>query len=46
MRLDKPGEFSDAEREARAHRQGSWADPRLVPPWEFRRAERRLALPQ
>jgi micrococcal nuclease len=35
----KPGEFTDAEREAREKHRGLWADPNPVPPWEWRRAK-------
>jgi micrococcal nuclease len=31
VRYDKAGEFTDAEREAREHRRGLWADPNAVP---------------
>jgi|HubBroStandDraft_6_1064221.scaffolds.fasta_scaffold363852_2 micrococcal nuclease len=34
---DRAGEFSSAELDARRHRRGLWADPRPVPPWEWRR---------
>lgn len=32
--------YDRAEREAKAAKRGLWADPRPVPPWEFRRAGR------
>jgi micrococcal nuclease len=32
--------FDEAEKDAREHRRGLWADPHPVPPWEFRRAKR------
>jgi micrococcal nuclease len=34
---DKAGEFGGVEADARRHRRGLWADPRPVPPWEWRR---------
>jgi endonuclease YncB( thermonuclease family) len=35
VRYDKVGEFTDAEREAREKRRGSWMDPNPVPPWRI-----------
>ncbi|HEY9283225.1 MAG TPA: thermonuclease family protein [Pyrinomonadaceae bacterium] len=32
--------YDRAEREAKAAKRGLWADPRPIPPWEFRRTER------
>jgi endonuclease YncB( thermonuclease family) len=32
--------YAAAEDDARRARRGLWADPRPVPPWEFRRSER------
>ncbi len=34
-------EWERLEAEAREARRGLWADPRPVPPWEFRREQRR-----
>jgi endonuclease YncB( thermonuclease family) len=41
VRYDKPGEFTAAEGEARDARRGLWSDPNPVPPWEWRRWQRR-----
>jgi endonuclease YncB( thermonuclease family) len=38
---DKPGEFTEAEQEAREHGRGLWADPHPIPPWDWRRSHRR-----
>jgi micrococcal nuclease len=38
---DKAGEFGGVEADARRHRRGLWADPRPVPPWEWRREKHR-----
>jgi endonuclease YncB( thermonuclease family) len=40
---DKAGEFTAAETDAREHRWGLWADPNPVPPWEWRKAKRKLS---
>jgi endonuclease YncB( thermonuclease family) len=32
--------YADAETEARTARQGLWADPAPIPPWDFRRGKR------
>ena len=32
--------YSDAELEARRHKDGLWSDPNPTPPWEYRQAER------
>jgi micrococcal nuclease len=37
---DKRGVFTEAEKDAREHKRGLWADPHPIPPWEFRRAKR------
>jgi endonuclease YncB( thermonuclease family) len=37
---DRRGYFTAAEKDAREHRRGLWADPHPIPPWEFRRAKR------
>jgi endonuclease YncB( thermonuclease family) len=34
------GVFTAAEKDAREHKRGLWADPHPIPPWEFRRAKR------
>jgi endonuclease YncB( thermonuclease family) len=39
-RYDKAAEFAAAENEARTAKQGLWADPNPIPPWEFRRQKR------
>ena len=33
--------YSDAEREARMEKRGLWHDPEPVPPWDYRKAERK-----
>jgi endonuclease YncB( thermonuclease family) len=38
---DKRGAFVDAEKDARKHKRGLWADSHPVPPWEFRRQKQR-----
>jgi micrococcal nuclease len=40
VRYDKGGTYIDAEKDARNHKRGLWADPHPIPPWEFRRAKR------
>jgi endonuclease YncB( thermonuclease family) len=40
VQYDKPGEFTNAEDEARARRRGLWAEPNPTPPWEWRRIKR------
>jgi endonuclease YncB( thermonuclease family) len=45
VRYDQPGEFKDAEREARDARRGLWAHPHAMPPGEFRRQKRPRQLP-
>jgi micrococcal nuclease len=40
VQYDKIGEFTEAEKDAREHRRGLWADPHPIPPWEFRWAKR------
>jgi micrococcal nuclease len=37
---DNAGNFLAAEKDAREHKRGLWADPHPIPPWEFRRAKR------
>jgi endonuclease YncB( thermonuclease family) len=32
--------FEAAEKDAREHKRGLWADPHPIPPWEFRKAKR------
>lgn len=32
--------YADAETEARSARRGLWADPKPIPPWDFRRGKR------
>jgi micrococcal nuclease len=39
---DKAGEFGGVEADARRHHRGLWADPRPVPPWEWRREKHRV----
>ncbi len=36
-RYDNSPAYAEAEARARAARRGLWADPRPVPPWEWRR---------
>ena len=38
VRYDKSGTYIDAEKDAREHKRGLWADPNPVPPWEWRAA--------
>jgi endonuclease YncB( thermonuclease family) len=40
VQYDKPGDFADAETDARYHRRGLWADRVPTPPWEWRKAKR------
>jgi endonuclease YncB( thermonuclease family) len=40
VQYDKPGEFTEAESDAREHRRGLWSDPSPIPPWEWRKAKR------
>jgi endonuclease YncB( thermonuclease family) len=40
VQYDKGGSYIDAEKDARNHKRGLWADPHPIPPWEFRRAKR------
>ncbi len=40
---DRAGEFGGVEADARRHRRGLWADPRPVPPWEWRREKHRAS---
>jgi micrococcal nuclease len=40
VQYDKPGEFTDAEADAREHRRGLWADADPIPPWQWRKAKR------
>jgi len=40
VQYDKPGEFTAAEKDAREHRRGLWADRDPMPPWEWRKAKR------
>jgi endonuclease YncB( thermonuclease family) len=49
-KYDDSREFAAAEAEARKERRGLWADPKPVPPWEWRKlskeerdAERKVA---
>ena len=42
---DKPGEFTAAQADARAHRRGLWTDPTPESPWEFRRWRRAVRTP-
>lgn len=37
----KAEEFADAEKNARTRRLGLWKDPKPVPPWDFRRNNRK-----
>jgi endonuclease YncB( thermonuclease family) len=46
VQYDKPGEFTAAEDDARAHRRGLWADPNPTPPWEWRKIKRQAARPR
>jgi micrococcal nuclease len=39
----KDGRLQQMEQEARRHRRGLWADPRPVPPWEYRNRLRRTS---
>jgi hypothetical protein len=41
VQCDKRGEFTSVEPNARENRRGLWADPDLVPPWEWRKAKRK-----
>ena len=45
VQYDKRGEFTEVEQAARRARKGLWADPKPVPLWEWRKAdkERRAA---
>jgi micrococcal nuclease len=38
VRYSSDAKLSALEREARQARRGLWADPRAVPPWEYRRS--------
>ncbi|MFM7108147.1 MAG: thermonuclease family protein [Planctomycetaceae bacterium] len=40
VRYDSDPSLAEAEREARAAKRGLWADPRPVPPWDWRAEER------
>jgi endonuclease YncB( thermonuclease family) len=40
VRFDKAGEFTAAEKEARDHRRGLWAETHAIAPWDFRREDR------
>ncbi len=40
MQYDKRAEFTEIEQAARRARKGLWADPNLVPPWEWRKSEK------
>jgi micrococcal nuclease len=37
---DKKGEFMQVEQAAKTARKGLWADPKPVPPWEWRKGEK------
>jgi micrococcal nuclease len=40
VQYDKKGEFTEVEQAARRARKGLWADPKPVPPWEWRKREK------
>jgi endonuclease YncB( thermonuclease family) len=40
-KYSKSADLSRAEAEAKAGKKGLWADPNPVPPWEFRRTEKK-----
>ena len=40
VQYDKKGEFTEVEQAARMGRKGLWADPKPVPPWEWRKGEK------
>ena len=40
-KYSKSAELSRAEAEAKAGKKGLWADPNLVPPWDFRKLEKK-----
>jgi micrococcal nuclease len=40
VQYDKKGEFTEVEQAARRARKGLWADPKPVPPWEWRKGEK------
>jgi micrococcal nuclease len=40
VQYDKRGEFTEVEQAARRARKGLWADPKPVPPWEWRKSEK------